>query len=150
MQVTKKRGDFDDTPRRRSKRLAEHVRLETLHQRKIAHGRHEVGDTQEDPLFIPSDEEKEVVVLLLPKSEVSSPVNPDYVSDYLDFLVEMEAMVEEPPANTPPKPLQAATPDVSSSQTPVPTLPWTDPPSFLTPMPFSVASDSPVKAAPPT
>nr|GMD82625.1 DExH-box ATP-dependent RNA helicase DExH12-like [Ipomoea batatas] len=111
---------------------------------------HEVGDTQEDPLYIPSDEEKEVVVRLPPKSEVSSPVNPDYDSDYLDFLVEMEAMAEESPANIPPTPPQMARPDASPSPTLVPALSWTDPPSPLTPTPSSVTGDSPARTTPST
>nr|GMC92345.1 hypothetical protein Iba_chr05aCG10170 [Ipomoea batatas] len=115
--VTMKRGDSNDTPRRRSKCLVEQARIETLRQWKITHRGHEVRDTQEDPLFIPSDEEMEVVVRLPPKSEVSSPVNPDYDSNYLDFLAKMEAMAEETPANIPPTPPQAVMPDASPSST---------------------------------
>nr|GMC89510.1 hypothetical protein Iba_chr04eCG20090 [Ipomoea batatas] len=142
--VTMKRGDLNDTPKRRSKRLAEQARLESLRQRKIAHRGHKIGDTQEDPLFIPLDEEKEVVVLLPPKSKVSSPVNPDYDSDYQEFLAEF--LADEPPVIALPTPPPAAKPDASPSQTPAPTSPWIDPPSPLNPVPSSVTGDSPVRA----
>nr|GMD74913.1 DExH-box ATP-dependent RNA helicase DExH12-like [Ipomoea batatas] len=126
------------------------ARLEARRQQKIDHGGHEVGDTQEDPLYIPSDEEKEVVVRLPPKSEVSSPVNPDYDSDYLDFLAEMEVMAEESSANIPPTPPQMARPDASPSPTLVPALSWIDPPSPLTPTPSSVTGESPARTTPST
>nr|GLL27364.1 hypothetical protein Itr_chr05CG14630 [Ipomoea trifida] len=90
----------------------------------------------------------EVVVRLPPKSEVSSPVNPDYDSDYLDFLAKMEAMAEETPANIPPTPPQVAMPDASPSSTLFPALLWTDPPYPLTPTPSSVTCDSPTKTYP--
>nr|GMC82610.1 DExH-box ATP-dependent RNA helicase DExH12 [Ipomoea batatas] len=142
--VTMKRGDLNDTPKRRSKRLAEQARLESLRQRKIAHRGHKIGDTQEDPLFIPLDEEKEVVVLLPPKSKVSSPVNPNYDSDYQEFLAEF--LADEPPVIALPTPPPAAKPDASPSPTPAPTSPWIDPPSPLNPVPSSVTGDSPVRA----
>nr|GLL44944.1 uncharacterized protein LOC109166971 [Ipomoea trifida] len=72
-------------PSRRSLRLAEQARQEMLRQRKIAHGGHEVGDTHEDPLFIPSDEDQEMEVPPPPEAEVGSLLNPKYDSDYVEW-----------------------------------------------------------------
>nr|GMD39455.1 hypothetical protein Iba_chr09fCG13700 [Ipomoea batatas] len=138
-----------------------------LHQRKIAHGCHEVGDTWEDPLSIPSDEEKGAVVLVPPKAEVFSPANSDYDSDYLDFLAEMEAVAENPATNTSPVLLKVEATDLNFFLAPpVPALPWTDPlslpvssvpalswtdPLFLpgSPVPTSRADISPDETVPP-
>nr|GMD60130.1 DExH-box ATP-dependent RNA helicase DExH12-like [Ipomoea batatas] len=99
-----------------------------------------MGDTQEDLLLIPSDEEHEVVVWLPPKLEVSSPVNPDYDYDYQEFLAEF--LAEETPVNTPPTPPQMVKPDTSFPLIPT-TSPWIDPPSPPSPMSSVVTGDSP-------
>nr|GLL21620.1 LRR receptor-like serine/threonine-protein kinase ERL1 [Ipomoea trifida] len=70
--IMKKKGDAGP-PLRRSLRLAEQARQEMLCQRKLAHGGHEVGDTHEDHLPIPSDEEKKVTASPPPETEVGSP-----------------------------------------------------------------------------
>nr|GMC86738.1 uncharacterized protein LOC109166971 [Ipomoea batatas] len=118
--------DSVDTPKRSSKRLAERARQEALQQRKIAHGGHEVGDTQEDPLLILSDEEKEVTVQLPPKSETFSPVNPDYDSDYQEFLTEF--LADESLTDTPPTPPYMVKSGANSPIVPT-TAPGFDPPS---------------------
>nr|GMC52997.1 uncharacterized protein LOC109166971 [Ipomoea batatas] len=118
--------DSVDTPKRSSKRLAERARQEALQQQKIAHGGHEVGDTQEDPLLILYDEEKEVTVQLPPKSETFSPVNPDYDSDYQEFLTEF--LVDESLTDTPPTPPYMVKSGANSPIVPT-TVPGFDPPS---------------------
>nr|GMC46740.1 leucine zipper putative tumor suppressor 2-like [Ipomoea batatas] len=118
--------DSVDTPKRSSKRLAERARQEALQQRKIAHGGHEVGDTQEDPLLILSDEEKEVTVQLPPKSETFSPVNPDYDFDYQEFLTEF--LADESLTDTPPTPPYMVKSGANSPIVPT-TAPGFDPPS---------------------
>nr|GLL27003.1 uncharacterized protein LOC109166971 [Ipomoea trifida]GLL35238.1 uncharacterized protein LOC109166971 [Ipomoea trifida] len=100
--MTKKKKDSAGPPSRRSLRLIEQARQEMLRQRKLAHGGHEVGDTSEDPLPIPSDEEKEVTPPPPPEGKVGSPSNPDYDSDYAEFLAEFladDSLGDTPPAS---------------------------------------------------
>nr|GMD23966.1 uncharacterized protein LOC109166971 [Ipomoea batatas] len=127
--------------RRRSKRLAERARQAVLQQRKIAHGGHEVGDTQEDPLLIPSDEEKEVMVPSPPKSESFSPINPDYNSDYQEFLTEF--LADERLMDTPPTPPYMVKSGANSPIRPT-TAPGVDPPSPPSHTPSMVSADFPV------
>nr|GLL22202.1 uncharacterized protein LOC109166971 [Ipomoea trifida] len=76
--MTKKKKDSAGPPSRRSLRLIEQARQEMLRQRKLAHGGHEVGDTSEDPLPIPSDEEKEFLADdSLGDTPPASPTTPD-------------------------------------------------------------------------
>nr|GLL39644.1 uncharacterized protein LOC109166971 [Ipomoea trifida] len=118
---TMKKRDAAGPPSRRSLRLAEQARQEMLRQRKIVHGGHEVGDTHEDPLLIPLDEEKEAVTLSPPKAEVNSPFNPNYDSDYQEFLTEF--LADDSLGNTPPTSPLLTTPNkifhVSSRRWPV-------------------------------
>nr|GLL46786.1 uncharacterized protein LOC109166971 [Ipomoea trifida] len=100
--MTKKKKDSAGPPSRRSLRLIEQARQEMLRQRKLAHGGHEVGDTSEDPLPIPSDEEKEVTPPPPPKGKIGSPSNPNYDSDYAEFLAEFladDSLGDTPPAS---------------------------------------------------
>nr|GMD70624.1 uncharacterized protein LOC109166971 [Ipomoea batatas] len=100
--MTKNKKDSAGPPSRRSLRLIEQARREMLRQRKLAHGGHEVGDTSEDPLPIPSDEEKEVTPPPPPEGKIGSPSNPDYDSDYAEFLAEFladDSLGDTPPAS---------------------------------------------------
>nr|GMC61256.1 U5 small nuclear ribonucleoprotein 40 kDa protein isoform X2 [Ipomoea batatas] len=120
------------------------VRQEMLRQRKIAHGGHEVGDTHEDPLLIPSDEKKEAVISSPPKAEVDSPFNPNYDSDYQEFLTEF--LADDSLGNTPPSSPLAATPDIIFPITPS-AAPEADPPSPPSQTPSMVSADSPTALA---
>nr|GMC84736.1 hypothetical protein Iba_chr04cCG14450 [Ipomoea batatas] len=95
-----------------------------LRQRKIAHGAHETGDTWDDPLSVPSNEEGATMVLVPPKEEILSPANSDYDSDYLDFLSEMEVCTKDSSPNTLPVPLKIEADEWDSSHAPlIPALP---------------------------
>nr|GLL21397.1 uncharacterized protein LOC109166971 [Ipomoea trifida] len=111
--MTKKKGDAGP-PSRRSLRLAEQARQEMLRQRKLAHGGQEVGDTSEDPLPIPSDEEKEATPPSLPGAKIGSPLNPDYDSDYVEFMTEF--LADDSLGDTPPA--SPATPDTAFPSVP--------------------------------
>nr|GLL33545.1 uncharacterized protein LOC109166971 [Ipomoea trifida] len=123
-------------PSRRSLRLAEQARQEMLRQRKIAHGGHEVGDTHEDPLFIPSDEDQEMEVPPPPEAEVGSPLNPKYDSDYVEFL--MEFLADDSLGDTPPA--SPATPDTVFPAVPASEADLPSPPSQT---PSMISADSP-------
>nr|GMD47345.1 uncharacterized protein LOC109166971 [Ipomoea batatas] len=129
---------------RLSRNLTNSARQEMLRQRKIAHGGHEVGDTNEDPLLIPSDEEKEAVILSPPKAEVDSPFNPNYDSDYQEFLTEF--LADDSLGNTSPTSPPAATPDIIFPITPSTAL-EADPPSPPSQTPSMVSVDSPTASA---
>nr|GMD47248.1 hypothetical protein Iba_chr10eCG11090 [Ipomoea batatas] len=116
---------------------------EMLRQRKIAHGGHEVGDTHEDPLLIPSDEEKEAVILSPPKAEVDSPFNPNYDSDYQEF---QEFLADDSLGNTPPTSPLAATPGTNFPITSS-AAPEVDPPSPPSQTTSMVSADSPTASA---
>nr|GMC84735.1 hypothetical protein Iba_chr04cCG14440 [Ipomoea batatas] len=117
-----------ETPKRRSKRLAELARLEMLRQRKIAHGGHET--------------EGGTMVLVPPKVEVLSLANSDYDSNYLDFLSEMEVGAKDSPPNTLPVPLKIEADEWDSSHVPlIPALPWTEPPSPPGPLALTPQED---------
>nr|GLL17145.1 uncharacterized protein LOC109154734 [Ipomoea trifida] len=135
--MTKKKGNAGP-PSRRSLHLAEQARQEMLRQRKLAHGGHEVGDTFEDPLPIPSDEEKEETPPPLPGAKIGSPMNPDYDSDYVEFLTEF--LADDSLGDTPPA--SPATPDTT-----FPSVPSTafeaDRPSPPSQTPSMVSTDSP-------
>nr|GMC77893.1 uncharacterized protein LOC109166971 [Ipomoea batatas]GMC78633.1 uncharacterized protein LOC109166971 [Ipomoea batatas] len=133
----KKKGDAGP-PSRRSLRLAEQARQEMLRQRKLAHGGHEVGDTPEDPLPIPSDEEKEVTPPPPLEARVGSPLNPDYDSDYVEFLTEFLAddSLGDTPLASP------ATPDTAFPFTPSVAF-EADRPSPPSQTPSMVSTDSP-------
>nr|GLL27395.1 uncharacterized protein LOC109166971 [Ipomoea trifida] len=133
----KKKGDASP-PSRRSLRLAEQARQEMLRQRKLAHGGHEVGDTPEDPLHIPSDEEKEVAPSPPLEAEVGSPLNPDYDSDYVEFLTEF--LAEDSLGDTPPA--SQATLDTTFPFAPSSAF-EVDPPSPPSHTPSMVSTDSP-------
>nr|GMC49266.1 uncharacterized protein LOC109166971 [Ipomoea batatas] len=138
----RKKRDAVGPPSRRSLRLAEQAQQKMLRQRKIAHGGHEVGNTHEDPLLIPSDEEKEVAVPPPPETEVGSPFNPNYDSDYLEFLTEF--LADDSLRNTPPA--SPVTPD-----TVFPVIPSAafevDPPSPPSQTPSMISADSPTASA---
>nr|GLL46209.1 uncharacterized protein LOC109166971 [Ipomoea trifida] len=133
----KKKSDAGP-PSRRSLRLAEQARQEMLRQRKLAHGGHEVGDTPEDPLPIPSDEEKEVTPPPPLEARVGSPLNPDYDSDYVEFLTEF--LADDSLGDTPPA--SPATPDTAFPFTPSVAF-EVDPPSPPSQTPSMVSTDSP-------
>nr|GMD08100.1 ubiquitin-conjugating enzyme 28 [Ipomoea batatas] len=131
--MTKKKKGNVGPPSRRSLRLIEQARQEMLRQRKLAHGGHEVGDTSEDPLPIPSDEEKEVTPPPLPEGKIGSPLNPDYDSDYAEFLAEF--LADDSLGDTPPA--SPATPDTTFPASETDRL---SPPSQT---PSMVSADSP-------
>nr|GME07503.1 uncharacterized protein LOC109166971 [Ipomoea batatas] len=131
--MTKKKKDSAGLPSRRSLRLIEQARQEMLRQRKLAHGGHEVGDTSEDPLPIPSDEEKEVTPPPPPEGKIGSPSNPDYDSDYAEFLAEF--LADDSLGDTPPA--SPTTPDTTFPASEVDRL---SPPSQT---PSMVSADSP-------
>nr|GLL31498.1 uncharacterized protein LOC109166971 [Ipomoea trifida] len=135
--MTKNKKDSAGPPSRRSLRLIEQARREMLRQRKLAHGGHEVGDTSEDPLPIPSDEEKEVTPPPPPEGKVGSPSNPDYDSDYAEFLAGFladDSLGDTPPASpvTPDTTFPASEVDRSSPPSQTPSMVSADSPAAST------------------
>nr|GMD81302.1 hypothetical protein Iba_chr13eCG10290 [Ipomoea batatas] len=113
------------------------AKLKTSHK-KLAHGGHEVGDTSEDPLPIPSDEEKEVTPPPPPEAKIGSPLNPDYDSDYVEFLTEF--LADDSLGDTPPA--SPATPDTAFPFAPSVAF-EADRPSPPSQTPSMVSTDSP-------
>nr|GMD06377.1 hypothetical protein Iba_chr06bCG15460 [Ipomoea batatas] len=105
--MTKKKKDSAGPPSRRSLRLIEQARQEMLRQRKLAHGGHE--------------------------GKVGSPSNPDYDSDYAEFLAEF--LADDSLGDTPP-----ASPMTPDTTFPAPEVDRPSPPSQT---PSMVSADSP-------
>nr|GMD98909.1 hypothetical protein Iba_chr15dCG7290 [Ipomoea batatas] len=88
----------------------------------------------------PNRPEKDAVILSPPKAEVGSPFNPNYDSDYQEFLTEF--LADDSLGNTPPTSPLAATPDIIFPITPS-AAPEVDPPAPPSQTPSMVSADSP-------